>query len=275
MSLTLWGMPTTLWPSLTISASPCAMPRVPSVATNGGIRSTATRQPFAIPKVSPTTSAAASPSNMDPEATETIATMSEVRVSTAPIERSIPSVMMISVIGSDSISSRVDCISTLAILTADIKPGANMPKIATSSTNMIATPGRRCSGLAGIERAASGMMHPQSDDVFLGELGAGQFAGDAAFAHHVRSVADVANLRLLGRDHQRGGSVRHEAIDQREDLRLGPDVDAPGRFVEDEKPGAGGEPFADHDLLLVAAGEQRNGLTRARGRDPQFRDQIV
>ena len=39
------------------------------------------------------------------------------------------------------------------------------------------------------------------------------------------------------------------------DLGLGADVDAAGRLVEDEHPGAHRQPLAEHDLLLVAAGE--------------------
>ena len=41
------------------------------------------------------------------------------------------------------------------------------------------------------------------------------------------------------------------------DFRLGADVDADGRLVEDEELGAVIEPFADHHLLLVAARETR------------------
>ena len=41
------------------------------------------------------------------------------------------------------------------------------------------------------------------------------------------------------------------------DLRLGADVDADGRLVEDEELGAVVQPFADDDLLLVAARQAR------------------
>ena len=49
------------------------------------------------------------------------------------------------------------------------------------------------------------------------------------------------------------------------DLRLGPDIDATRRLVEDQELGLIGEPFAQHDLLLIAAGElARDLLERAR-----------
>src|ERR1700740_220091 len=239
------------------------MPRGPSVATKGGIPSAATRHPFATPKISPTATAAANPSNIDPVATETMATIREVRVSTAPMEGSSPSVMMISVIGKDSISRSVDCTRTLAMFTSDMNPGATAPKTATSSSSMIATPGMRCSGLEVTARTASRMMHPQSYDVLLGQLCSGQLTRDAPLSHDIRSVADMADLSLLGRDHQRGGAGGHQAVHKSEDFRLGADVDAPGRLVEDEKFRTGSEPFADDDLLLVAAREQCDSLTRA------------
>ena len=43
------------------------------------------------------------------------------------------------------------------------------------------------------------------------------------------------------------------AREQPVDLRLGADIDADGRLVEDEQLGAVVQPFADDDLLLVAA----------------------
>ena len=52
---------------------PCAMPSVPSVATNGGIPAIATSRPLATPKARPTTSAAASAEQHDRSKSETIA----------------------------------------------------------------------------------------------------------------------------------------------------------------------------------------------------------
>ena len=54
-------------------------------------------------------------------------------------------------------------------------------------------------------------------------------------------------------------SVDEQAID----FRLGADVDADRRLVEDEQLGAVVQPFADDDLLLVAA--RQAGGQRVRG----------
>ena len=172
MSRTLWGMPTTLWPSLTISDRPCAMPSVPSVATNGGMPRIATSQPLTVPKAAPTSTAAPRPSSIDLVASDTMATQSDVSVRTAPIDKSSPSVMMISVIGSASMLKMVDCTSTLERLATERKPGAIAPNSAITSTSTTATPGMRCRGFDREITAASRMMHPQSHDVFLRQLAA-------------------------------------------------------------------------------------------------------
>src|SRR3954469_21915495 len=235
MSRTLWGMPTTLWPSLTISDRPCAMPSVPKVATKGGMPTMATSQPLAKPKAAPTRSPAPRPSNIEWVVSETMATQSEVSVSTAPIDRSSPSVMMTKVIGSASMVRMVDCTSTLERLATDRKPGTIELNRATNSTSTMATPGMRCSGLGSETTAASRMMHPQSHDVLLCQLVARQVPGDAPLAHHIGPVADMADLDLFGRDHQRRRALRDKAVDEGEDFGLGADVDASGRLVEDEK----------------------------------------
>ena len=61
-----------------------------------------------------------------------------------------------------------------------------------------------------------------------------------------------------------------EVVDQAVDLDLGADVDAAGRLVEDEDARLRLEPFREHDLLLVAAGE-RAGLRRDRRRSIERR----
>ena len=66
-----------------------------------------------------------------------------------------------------------------------------------------------------------------------------------------------------------------ELVDQLVDLDLGADVDTARRLVEDQQPGVRRQPLADHDLLLVAAGEgagagpdRSSGPSTARRRWP-------
>ena len=55
-------------------------------------------------------------------------------------------------------------------------------------------------------------------------------------------------------------SLRH----QRMDLRFGADIDAARRLVHDEDARLGGEPFGEHDLLLIAARQLARRLRRVR-----------
>ena len=61
-----------------------------------------------------------------------------------------------------------------------------------------------------------------------------------------------------------------QPLDQVVDLLLGADVDAAGRLVEEQHARRGGQPLADHDLLLVAAGERRRPAARAGAADPEL-----
>jgi hypothetical protein len=63
-------------------------------------------------------------------------------------------------------------------------------------------------------------------------------------------VEDLGQVRA---DHDDRHAALREVIDQAVDVGLGADVDAAGRFVEDQEAGVRVEPFAQHDLLLVAA----------------------
>ena len=56
------------------------------------------------------------------------------------------------------------------------------------------------------------------------------------------------------------------------DLRLGPDVHATGRFVEHEDARITREPFPEDDLLLVPAGQGRDGDGRRIGLDLKGRE---
>ena len=55
-----------------------------------------------------------------------------------------------------------------------------------------------------------------------------------------------------------------ELADQPVDLRLGADVDAAGRLVQQQHARCGGQPLADHHLLLVAARQRAGRLLRRR-----------
>ena len=51
------------------------------------------------------------------------------------------------------------------------------------------------------------------------------------------------------------------------DLRLGSNINPSGWFVQNENPGLGVQPFAEHHFLLVPAGQFPNFVGQGRGFD--------
>jgi len=135
------------------------MPSVPSVATKGGMSSQAMIQPFSRPKARPIASAATKASGSEPVDTATEASTTEASVSTAPTDRSRPSVMMMKVIGSASSNRIADCTRMFDRLGAVEKPGLMLAKIANSATRTKATPGMRPSAEKPCARTRSLMVH--------------------------------------------------------------------------------------------------------------------
>ena len=70
----------------------------------------------------------------------------------------------------------------------------------------------------------------------------------------------------LARDQEDARARRRELVDERVDLRLGADVDAAGRLVEDQDAAARRQPLGEHDLLLVAARQAGGDDVEARAR---------
>ena len=86
---------------------------------------------------------------------------------------------------------------------------------------------------------------------------------DAALAHHDDPVRRGQGLTDLGGHVEDGQSTLGLAEEQREDLTLRADVDPAGRLVEQDHLGIGEQHLADHDLLLVAAGQRGDQRLRA------------
>ena len=81
---------------MSTSAAPWAMPSVPRVATNGGMPSRTTSSPLATPNAMPDARTARTSAAIRlPPLASSIASTTPARPSTAPIDRSRPSLMMI------------------------------------------------------------------------------------------------------------------------------------------------------------------------------------
>src|SRR6516165_8307690 len=90
------------------------------------------------------------------------------------------------------------------------------------------------------------------EEIFDRQIGADEFGDDAAATEHQRAVTLLGDLLEIVRYDQNSRSRLEGNVEQPVDLRLGADVDARRRILEDVDPGREIEPAPDHDLLLIA-----------------------
>ncbi len=96
-------------------------------------------------------------------------------------------------------------------------------------------------------------------------IGARDLRADTAFVHDQHAVGHAEHFGQFARNHQHRHAVAHQFRQRAIHLRLRADVDAARRFVDDQHLRIGREPFAEHDLLLIAArqrADRRIGITR-------------
>ena len=91
----------------------------------------------------------------------------------------------------------------------------------------------------------------------------------------MQRVGELVDLGQIGRDQDDAGALRQERAEQAVDLGLGADIDADRRLVEDEQLGAMRQPFADDDLLLVAARQAGGQRIACRRLDAEIGDLAV
>ena len=101
------------------------------------------------------------------------------------------------------------------------------------------------------------------------EVGAGEFAGEAALAHHEDAAAEADEFGEFGGDDEDGFAFEGEFVEELVNFGLGADVDAAGGFVDDENVALAGDPFGEGDFLLVAAAEGGDGSFERRGFDAE------
>src|SRR4051794_17544990 len=99
-----------------------------------------------------------------------------------------------------------------------------------------------------------------SDDRLARELLARQFLVDATFAEDEDAVHELDVLVHLGREHHDRHTTLCEVGQQLVEIALGADVDTARGVVEQEHPRIRRQPAGHDHLLLVAAGEARDGF---------------
>jgi hypothetical protein len=88
-----------------------------------------------------------------------------------------------------------------------------------------------------------------------------------AFVEDEDAVGEAEDFFEVAGDDEDGGAGGGEGFDEGIDFAFCADVDAAGRFVEDDDAWGEGEPAAEGDLLLIAAGEFADELVDACGAD--------
>jgi hypothetical protein len=104
-------------------------------------------------------------------------------------------------------------------------------------------------------------------DRLLADLLALQAAHDAARGEDQHPAADCGQLFVVGACAKHDGALRCGGADMFEHRLPGADIHALGRLVEQNELRALLEPFAQHDLLLVAAAQRAD-----RVREPALGD---
>ncbi len=179
----------------------------------------------------------------------------------APTERSMPATSSTKVMPMAMMAICAAWVRMLMKLIGVRKRGERLAKTASSTRNRssgaFCSSSRRRRAALLMPRAPTraAVAHRGPEDLLAVEVGAVDEAADLAVAHHHDPVAHADQLLDLRGDHQDGGAVGRELVDDLVDLELGADVDAAGGLVQDEEPRPAQQPLADHHLLLVAAGE--------------------
>ena len=103
----------------------------------------------------------------------------------------------------------------------------------------------------------------QLHDRLLVHVVALDLAGDPALVQHQYAVADADQFRQFRRDRDDADALVGEVAQDRVDLRLGADVDAARRLVDEEHARIDREQLRQRNLLLVAARQLRHRLVDA------------
>src|SRR3954454_22327668 len=127
-----------------------------------------------------------------------------------------------------------------------------LPKLGSAMTLAISRPSASAAAKSqGRRRSCSAK--ERSHDRLARQFAARQLSVDVALAEDEDTVHQLDVLVDLGREHHDRDALAGEVAEQRVEIALGADVDAPRRVVEQQDLRVRGQPAGHHDLLLVAA----------------------
>src|SRR5215216_3198057 len=103
------------------------------------------------------------------------------------------------------------------------------------------------------------------EDLLLGHRASPELGGQATIRDGQDPIRHRENLRQLRRDEQDRGALLGEVLHKAVDLDLRADVNAPRRLLQHEDPWPPLQPPAEHDLLLITAGQLADRRFDPRG----------
>src|SRR5215216_4078242 len=274
-------------PSSTIRARPARMKLAARVTTMSGTPETTATAPMMPDRTMATTMTSRATSTTGPRSCSSMrrAAMQLVRTIIAPTDRSIPPEMTITVWAMASRArvmvpatmprtSKAPTPGTGGSATGSARPAAPPPRPPSPGGGRTVPAGRWGGGGGWPPRPGGWPSYRRHLQAVGGgeQVGLGrrrwQLGHDGPVVEHGRPVADQPDLAQLAGEHDDGRAGVGQLPDQVVDLVLGADVDAPGRVEQQQGAEPGGQPAADGQLLLVAAG-QTAGLGGGPGVDRQ------
>ena len=109
----------------------------------------------------------------------------------------------------------------------------------------------------------------------LADMGAVIARHKSPAAKDVQRVRKIVDLRQVGGDQDDARAILKQSGEKLINFDLRAHIHTHGRLVEDVKIGPMVKPFADDDLLLVAAGKARRGSLARRRLDLHFPDLLI
>src|SRR5207302_7280058 len=200
------------------------------------------------------------------------------RLTTEPWERSSPALRIATVCPPAKNSSDELCISTFVKLRRVRKFGLNTEYVPSMARKAASNPTRShrnsprriLLGDALVTARVSIALRVSSEDripehPLVVEPIARHLSNDLPAAHDQQPVAEPQDLIQFGRNDDDRRAGLGQLINDSMNLALPPNIDAPGRLVEQQDRGIGTQPLGHNDLLLIAARE-RHGLGEQRRR---------
>src|SRR5579871_1865554 len=241
-------------PPVMRKTTPRTSTMVPSVVMNGLTPSHAMTSPLARPTTAPAMTPATMPIT-SPALTIAMAATQPASAAVEPTERSNPPPTITKVMPMAITAMIDDCTRMLVRLSGDRKRSLSSA-VATHSTRSVragACPTR-------IDRYDFRSMSAADRRVeapLIEPLGALHPRRDAPLAQGEHRIAKPRKLGEIAGADQHAATAAGELAHQAVDLRLGGDVDALGRLVEQQHCDLARQPFRQDDLLLVAARQRR------------------